>query len=100
MTLRDRARQPRLSSPISRPRKHAFSQTLTNDPLLPNYSPLTTHYSLNPLKSALTKNHRVTRLESALPKSLDLKSFRIRTSENRRGEGSERLTNEIERVSS
>src|SRR5271154_4284118 len=42
---------------------------------------------LSPLESALTKNTRVTRLESALPYSLDLKSFRIRTYEKRRGRG-------------
>ncbi len=42
---------------------------------------------LSPLESTLTKNPRVTRLESALPNSLDLKSFRIRTYEKRRGRG-------------
>src|SRR5271168_4221565 len=43
--------------------------------------------NLSPLESALTKNRRVTHLESALPKSLDLKSFRIRTYEKRGGRG-------------
>src|SRR5258708_1108884 len=35
--------------------------------------------ALKPLESALPQNGRVTRLESADPKTLDLKSFRIRT---------------------
>jgi hypothetical protein len=43
--------------------------------------------TVNPLESALPENRRVTPLESALPKSLDLKSFRIRTYKKRRGEG-------------
>src|SRR5580700_5642225 len=100
MTLEDQARQRRLCSSISRARERTFSDTPTNCPPLPNYSLLTTHDSLNPLKSALAKNKRVTLLESALPNSLDLKSFRIRTYKKRWGEGVERLTNEIERVSS
>src|SRR5271170_4822186 len=49
--------------------------------------------TLNPLESALPQNAPITPLQSALPKSLDLKSFRIRTYEKRRGEGWERLTN-------
>src|SRR6202040_4285866 len=43
--------------------------------------------TVNPLESALPRNRRVTPLESALPKSLDLKSFRIRTYKKRRGRG-------------
>jgi hypothetical protein len=59
----------------------------------PSFSPLITrHPPLSPLESALPKNSRVTRLESALPKSLDLKSFRIRTSKKWRGEGGKLLT--------
>jgi hypothetical protein len=42
---------------------------------------------LTPLESALTKNEPVTPLESADPKTLDLKSFRIRTYEKRGGRG-------------
>jgi hypothetical protein len=56
------------------------------------YSLSTTHHSLSPLESTLPKNGRVTRLESADPKTLDLKSFRIRTYEKGRGEGGKRLT--------
>jgi hypothetical protein len=48
--------------------------------------------SLSPSESALTKKALVTHLESALPKSLDLKSFRIRTYVKGWGEGAERLT--------
>src|SRR5580704_6825850 len=48
---------------------------------------------LSPSESAVPKNAAVTRLESAVPKSLDLKSFRIRTCEKRRGEGWKLLTN-------
>ncbi len=48
--------------------------------------------SLSVLESALMQNAPITRLESALPNSLDLKSFGIRTYENTRGRGSERLT--------
>src|SRR5277367_5568129 len=59
-------------------------QTL-RDPLLSQ--------ELTPLQSALTKNAPITLLESALPKTLDLKSFRIRTYEKRRGEGCKLLTN-------
>jgi hypothetical protein len=59
----------------------------------PSFSPLITrHPPLSPLESALPQNNRVTRLESALPKSLDLKSFRIRTSKKWRGEGGKLLT--------
>jgi hypothetical protein len=59
----------------------------------PSFSPLITrHPPLSPLESALPQNNRVTRLESALPKSLDLKSFRIRTSKKWRGEGGKVLT--------
>jgi hypothetical protein len=47
----------------------------------------TVNFFLTPLQSALPKNALITRLESALPNSLDLKPFRIRTSEKRRGEG-------------
>jgi hypothetical protein len=47
----------------------------------------TTHDSLTPAESADPKNSRVTRLESTLPNSLDLKSFRIRTSKKGPGEG-------------
>src|SRR5208282_914591 len=47
---------------------------------------------LTPLESALTKNTPITPLESADPKTLDLKSFRIRTYEKRRGEGGKLLT--------
>src|SRR3981081_491306 len=36
---------------------------------------------------ALPKNAPIGRVEAALPKSFDLKSFRIRTYEKRRGEG-------------
>jgi len=43
--------------------------------------------ALKPLESALPQNGRVTRLESADPKTLDLKSFRIRTYKKGRGEG-------------
>src|SRR5882724_630132 len=53
-------------------------------------NPLTTY--LTPLESALTKNGRVTRSESADPKSLDLKSFRIRTSGKKEGGGGKLLT--------
>src|SRR5882762_2784579 len=42
---------------------------------------------LTPLQSAHSQNPPVTPSESALPNSLDLKSFRIRTSEKRPGEG-------------
>jgi hypothetical protein len=42
---------------------------------------------LTSLESALTEKAPVTPLQSALPKSLDLKPFRIRTYEKRRGEG-------------
>jgi hypothetical protein len=41
---------------------------------------------LTPLQSALPKNTLITRSESALPKTQDLKLFRIRTSNIRRGE--------------
>ena len=47
---------------------------------------------LSPSESALPQNPSVTRLESALPKSLDLKSFRIRTYKKWRGEGGKLLT--------
>ena len=50
-------------------------------------SPFTTQFSLSPLESALPGNTPITPLESALTKSLDLKSFRIRTSKKRGGEG-------------
>jgi hypothetical protein len=52
----------------------------------PNFGRLGSN-PLTHLESALTKNSRVTALESADPKSLDLKSFRIRTYKNWRGEG-------------
>ena len=42
--------------------------------------------AVNPSESALAKNTPITPLQSALPKSLDLKSFRIRTYETRWGE--------------
>src|SRR5882724_6797493 len=56
-------------------------------------NPLTTY--LTPLESALTKNGRVTRSESADPKSLDLKSFRIRTSGKKEGGGGKLLTRNL-----
>ena len=48
---------------------------------------LTVNFFLTPLQSALTKNIPITRLEPADPKTRHLKSFRIRTSKKRRGEG-------------
>jgi hypothetical protein len=57
-----------------------------------NYSPRTTRYRLTPLESALAQNSPITPLESALTKSLDLKSFRIRTCEKGWGEGRKLLT--------
>jgi hypothetical protein len=59
----------------------------------------TVNFFLTPLQSALPRNAPITRLESALPNSLDLKSFRIRTCENRWGEGGELLTNIVGSVS-
>ena len=48
---------------------------------------LAAHDSLTPAESAHPENSRVTPLQSALPKTLTLKSFRIRTSKLRRGGG-------------
>ena len=53
---------------------------------------LAAHDSLTPAESAHPENSRVTPLQSALPKTLTLKSFRIRTSKLRRGEGCKLLT--------
>src|SRR5277367_6309309 len=50
---------------------------------------------LTPLQSALPQNAPITRLESALPKSLDLKSFGIRTYKKWRGEGGKLLTSSL-----
>src|SRR5271163_4819246 len=58
-----------------------------------------TRNQLTPSESALPRSRRVARLESALPKSLDLKSFRIRTCEKWRGEGGELLTRNLVRLS-
>ena len=78
-------------------RRHAFRPATTahrnrheQPPSVdPSFSPLVTrHSSLSPLESAHPQNSRVTRLESALPKSLDLKSFRIRTCKKAGGRGS------------
>ena len=93
-----------LSSPVyvaSNLRRHTFRPATTADrnrpkqppSVDPSFSPLITRHSpLSPLESAHPQNCRVTRLESALPKSLDLKSFRIRTYKKRRGEGGKLLT--------
>src|SRR5271163_1605204 len=48
--------------------------------------------TVNPVESALPKNPPITPLQSSDPKTLDLKSFRIRTYEKRRGEGGKLLT--------
>jgi len=48
---------------------------------------LKNRYLLTPVESALTEKRPVTPLESALPKTLDLKSFRIRTCGKGWGEG-------------
>src|SRR5271154_1014340 len=50
------------------------------------------HLRLTPLQSADPKNSRVTPSESADPKTNDLKSFGIRRSAQRWGEGGELLT--------
>jgi hypothetical protein len=91
-------------------------QGLASSPALirPRLFPLSTPFTLNldrsilcahrslehpvvhqrtPLESALPRNRRVTALESALPKTLALKSFRIRSSKNRRGRGKLLTTN-------
>jgi hypothetical protein len=47
----------------------------------------TVNFFLTSLQSALTQNAPVTPLQSADPKTRHLKSFRIRTSKKRRGEG-------------
>jgi hypothetical protein len=47
----------------------------------------TVNFFLTSLQSALTQNAPVTPLQSADPKTRHLKSFRIRTSNKRRGEG-------------
>jgi hypothetical protein len=47
----------------------------------------TVNFFLSPLQSALTQIALVTPLQSADPKTRHLKSFRIRTSKKRRGEG-------------
>ena len=54
--------------------------------------------AVNLLESALPRNERVTPVESALPKSLDLKSFRIRTYKKGGGEGTNLLTKDEERT--
>src|SRR5713101_8961441 len=52
------------------------------------HSPLTTrHLPLSSLECALPKNRLLTPLECALPKSLNLKSFRMNTSEKTPGGG-------------
>jgi hypothetical protein len=55
-------------------------------------SPQNANSALNSLESALPKNAPITPLQSADPKTLDLKSFRIRTYEKGRGEGGKLLT--------
>jgi hypothetical protein len=59
-----------------------FSFTLS-----PEGMPALCNFALSLLESALPKNAPVTLLGSALTNSLNLKFFRIRTYENRRGEG-------------
>jgi hypothetical protein len=63
-------------------------QAKADRPLFPHCQLLSPHYplpSLTLLESALPQNAPVTRLESALINSLDLKSFRIRTSKKSGG---------------
>ena len=96
-------------STLLAPRNEGNLQGLapSHAPIRPRLFPLSTPFTLNldrsilcahrslehpvahqrtPLESALPRNRRVTVLESALPKTLALKSFRIRSSKNRRGE--------------
>src|SRR5271154_932832 len=74
------------STALSASRRYHFRGSSAGD------SRPTAPCSLTSLESALTKNRPITHLESALTNSLDLKSFRIRTYEKRRGEGCKRLT--------
>ena len=83
----------RLTSRFATTARHRPRQPPSVDPF---FSPLITrHPPLSPLESADPQNSRVTRLESALPKTLGLKSFRIRTYEKWRGEGGDLLTRDL-----
>src|SRR5271156_350560 len=74
---------PRLSSPLPQSVSSLEGLISRTKASLAGYA----KYHLTPSESALPQSRRVTRLESALPKSLDLKSFRIRTYKKWRGEG-------------
>ena len=80
-------------SSAPRPNKNSHPTLPSRAPVpFPGYSLLTTHYPLTLLESALPQKPRVTPLQSADPKTKHLKSFRIRRSEKRGGEGCKLLT--------
>src|SRR5580704_3143215 len=54
--------------------------------------------NLSPAESALPRNTPITPLQSALAKSLDLKSFRIRTYKIRPGGGGSKLLTSSDRI--
>src|SRR5713226_7560327 len=77
-------RDPRLPRPVG---------VLIPVLLFTDHCPLiTAHFLLSPLVCADPKNAPITPLECAVPKTKDLKSFRMRSSEKTRGVGDKLLT--------